>query len=117
AEQLPAEHEAGAGAARAARVHDRDRVVGRGDAGEILDELARRAQIAPAAERVRAALRNDVRLTARTLDALGLLGHQAIAIAPCGPRDPADLGADEAIEKDVAGRRGRLLGRLGAQHE
>jgi hypothetical protein len=64
-EQLPADNETRTRSTRAARVDDRHRILGRGNAGEILDELAHRTKVAPAAERIRAALGDDVRLAAR----------------------------------------------------
>jgi hypothetical protein len=117
AEQLRAEDEPGAGAARAARVDDRDRGRRRRDAGEIVGELVHRADVAPAAERVRAALGHHVRPTARAADPFSLLGEQPVAIAPRGPRDPDQLGADQAIEEDVAGGRGWVRRIVAAQDE
>src|SRR5690606_1359805 len=55
------------------------------------------------------ALRDDVRTAAFALDAFGLLGEEAIAVAPRRPRDPPDLRTRHAIEQDVARRRRRSL--------
>src|SRR5689334_10521106 len=92
-------------------------MIGCRDALEIGHELVRRADVAPAAERVRAALGNDVRPAAGGADPLCLLGEKAIALAPCGPRDPPDLRADEPVEEDVAGGRRGLRRVLGPEDE
>ena len=76
----------------------------------------RGAEVAPAAERVRAAFGDHVRRAAVRAHALGMLGEERVAIAPRRPRDPRDIGAGEPIEQDVAGR-GRRVRRIVAAQD
>ena len=68
----------------------------------LLQQLERGVDIAQRADRVRAAARDEVGLAAAAAHLLGELGAGGVHVG--AGRDQAQLGAEQPVEQDVAGR-------------